>query len=785
MFDPDLVIKGGAFNEPTKLRGILSKRMNITYGRNGSGKSTIARAFREQLPDRQEIDPARQFELSTDGSGSLSQELLSHLFVFNEDFIDDNVKVDDGLKSIIRIGTSAELDAPIQEAKDRIKAYEEQQKPIKAELHILNGGAATPGSIKEADKELKEGLKKDGGYTDRLYKIEGKQNLVASVLTPVLTYDKNDTLPDSIGKTATKLGEAIDRFLSFKSGSSINWQAPQFSPLPDLAAVNTVLAQKVRPAELTAEEHQILGELSRELAYENFISKTEDLIIKSSREFCPLCHQPVSTDYKHTLEQRLINFRDKTVQDFKVKVIGLSQEIPSYNVELPSFPTSDYDNDIVTAETRLSGLNSFLSEIKTALEEKAENPFSEMDTFDQNTLNTLASDCQAAFSRIEENVEAYNQSLKEKDSVKKEIDELNIRLAYHENKAWIDAYNERSAKRDQLTNEFNALTTKIDEQNRIIGSLSARIDQVDDARTQINHYLDIIFGTNKLKLAPAGKDKYKLQVKQGDTYRDIPPKAVSSGERNALALAYFFACILEKKDKNYDYSEPMLLVIDDPVSSFDADNKAGVISLLSNQIKKILVGNSQSKVLVFTHDITTLRELCDQRSHLFSDDKSQTDTFIRIRNDHKLKDIQCSHILENMEYYNDLQSIFKFADFSDPEDYDSYEAMGNAVRSFAESYASRMFKCKWHELFTDDRRLQCVPETIREKLKAFAIRPVLNSESHGVFAAFEPIEVQRAAKVLLAYMYYASHDHLYAYIVGRNDANEWKIEKIENWAKEL
>ena len=782
-FDFDLFIKGGVFSEQTKLEGLLAKPLSIVYGRNGSGKSTIARAFREQQPDRQAINPVRQFELSTDGGDSLSPEVQNHLFVFNEDFIDDNIKVKDGLKSIIRIGASAELDAPIQEAKDKIQEYKEQQKPIQAELDILNGSPAVAGSINEADKQFKEGLRKDGGYADRLYKMEGKRNLVASVLNPVLNYDKNDTLPDSIGKTAKQLGESIDRFLSFKSGSSISWQAPVISHLPDLVAINTVLAQKIRPAELTAEEQLILDELSNELASENFIPKTENLIIRSARGFCPLCHQPVSTDYKHTLEQRLVKFRDKAVQDFKAKVIELSQDVPTFNFALPSFPTSDYDDNLATAVTRLQELNSFLSEIKTALEKKAWNPFSEMDGFDHNMLDSLASECQAALSRIEEDVAAYNQVFKEKDSLKKEISQLNIRLAYHENKTWIDAFNARSARREQLNQEYIDLNGKIDEQTRLIGSLSAQIDQVDDARAQINHYLDIIFGTNKLRLAPAGKDKYKLQVKQGDTYRDIPPKAVSSGERNALALAYFFACVLEKKDQNYNYGDHTLLVIDDPVSSFDAENKAGVLSLLSNQIKKVLNGNSESKVLVFTHDFTTLRALCDQRSHMFPDDKNQV--FIRIRTDHKLSKVSCSHILENMEYYNDLQEIFNFANFRDPEDFDAYDAMGNAVRSFAESYATRMFKCKWHDLFTDDRRLKDVPEDIQENLKAFAIRPVLNSESHGVFASFEPVEVQRAARALLIYMYYASHEHLYAYLVGGRKDNEWKIETIEKWVDEL
>lgn len=790
MFDSDLIIKGGAFTEPTKLKGILSKRMNITYGRNGSGKSTIARAFREQQPDRQAMNPGQKYGLSFDGSGSMMPDISEHVFVFNEDFIEDNIRVGEGLRSIIRIGTSAELDGPIQAAKDSIQALKDEQKPVKEELGVLNGSAATKGSIKEAEKEIKEGLKKKGGYVSRLDRIEGKDhNLVASLYGPVLSFDKNDTLAVSLSDTSRQLDESISRYLSLKSGAAITWNAPDYSSLMDLSAINVLLSQTVRPAELSDEERSILDELSKELASENFITKTQSLIIESPRGFCPLCHQPVSAQHKHSLEQRLIKFRDKTVQEFKDMVYQMKAGISGLNVVLPSFPTSDYSDDIAFAETKLQAVNDIHSDVKAALEKKYANPFTAIEAFDLAAYKTIITECQEALTRVSEDVKAYNQKLTEKDSLRCEIDSKNIQLAYHENKAWIDKYNARVIRESNLQRQNAELEGKITKQTEIIGSLKSKIDQVDDAREQINHYLDIVFGINKLRLAPAGKEKYKLQIKTSDSFVDIPPKSISSGERNALALAYFFACVLEKKDKNYDYSDPTLLVIDDPVSSFDAENKAGVISLIANQCKKVLDGNEESKVLVLTHDYTTLRDLCSLRQNSISpndyDLKSSGSgvewKYYSLTLNHRLRPVNCNFILENMEYGSALWDIFFFANQEDPDYYDGLDGIGNTIRRFAESYATHMYKCKWYELFSDDRHLMCLPGSIRETIRVFALRNVLNSESHGTTDDYSPYEIQRSARVLLTYLYYADNKHLRAYLVGRNPGNENRMDAIKGW----
>lgn len=60
------------------------------------------------------------------------------------------------------------------------------------------------------------------------------------------------------------------------------------------------------------------------------------------------------------------------------------------------------------------------------------------------------------------------------------------------------------------------------------------------------------------------------------------------------------------------YKKESLIVIDDPVSSFDLENKVGILSYLKSQLLKILSGNKSSRVLLFSHDLATMYDLIKQ-----------------------------------------------------------------------------------------------------------------------------------------------------------------------------
>ena len=81
------------------------------------------------------------------------------------------------------------------------------------------------------------------------------------------------------------------------------------------------------------------------------------------------------------------------------------------------------------------------------------------------------------------------------------------------------------------------------------------------------------------------------------------------GERNILALCYFFVEMLDNTEAEKAFSKEAFVVIDDPISSFDHENRIGIMSLLRRDLEKIVVGNSNSRIVLLTHDLQSAFDL--------------------------------------------------------------------------------------------------------------------------------------------------------------------------------
>jgi len=112
-----LSIQGRCFQKETPLvfYAKTDERLSLVYGSNGSGKSTVSRAF-SALTSSDESD-IKATLLTFDGIPMPTPCIT----VFNEDYIDANVKIDDaGLGSIVLFGEQVELEAQITEAQNQV-----------------------------------------------------------------------------------------------------------------------------------------------------------------------------------------------------------------------------------------------------------------------------------------------------------------------------------------------------------------------------------------------------------------------------------------------------------------------------------------------------------------------------------------------------------------------------------------------------------------------------------------------------------------------------------------
>ena len=81
------------------------------------------------------------------------------------------------------------------------------------------------------------------------------------------------------------------------------------------------------------------------------------------------------------------------------------------------------------------------------------------------------------------------------------------------------------------------------------------------------------------------------------------------GERNIIALCYFFADMFNGKEEKKQYANETMVVIDDPVSSFDIDNRIGIISFLNRQFRMLLTGNENTRIVLMSHDLQTIDDI--------------------------------------------------------------------------------------------------------------------------------------------------------------------------------
>ena len=300
-----IAIQGRCFEKETNLKLFSNEkdRVSLIYGKNGSGKSTVSRGIKFAVGNIQDKDIFVKFlddselEIST-------EEIDDKIHVFNEDYIDKNIRIeDDGLGTIILIGKQVGLQAEIdfhtkllEKAKEERDKLQEQCKKYK-DPHDIN-------SPEYHIKKINNTLKETDGWAAIDCKIRG--NKKNSAVTEAVIKDIYELSPKE-STTDLKAAFEIKNYLYEK----ITDVSISYNPIPEIQKYSDeeendlirLLAQKIEDPVLTQRENQILNEIKK--GNQNDIEKVKNIFLNTNISYCPYCYQEVTEKYKESLIESL------------------------------------------------------------------------------------------------------------------------------------------------------------------------------------------------------------------------------------------------------------------------------------------------------------------------------------------------------------------------------------------------------------------------------------------------------------------------------------------------
>lgn len=769
----DIKISGGVYKDGLILDGMLKNPLNLLYGSNGSGKSTIARALAtagEEEPD---------YPISF-GDIVISAGMAERIRVFNEDYIDRNIRFqEDGVKTIAMFGSAATASAEAAEVEERLcKELSDRQ------------ATETEYNNKKADAErLKEQYKKQLalGYSARYQKIKGNSTFLQpkdNDFAKVESATKREEWPGSENELRLEIEKKIRRLESSRFGSEVVWRKPVFDLEAALTEADAILRTAItRPLEV--QDQHLLDIAVHEIHY---LSEARTRLLDQAADYCPLCQRPMDADYRAVLMRKINGVLNDEAQAFSRRIAAAIDLL--YRFEWIEFQTDSpllYEAKMRAKES-YSEQQSRVAEVIDRLSEKKNEMYVELPGIDMAQIAEDLAEYEAEMTGLEAAVDQYNQDVRNTRSLTNELLEMNQYLAQLETteiRAQLADIASTLERYDKLLEVQNKLVEELQEMQ---GKLLAASMKVDVAMELINRFLTKVFcNRSRLRLSPNDDNRYNLIVRG----QHVRPDRISIGERNILALAYFFASLCENNTIDNLYSEEMLVVIDDPISSFDHGNRAGIMALLSGEIVRILCANKKSKVLVLSHDLYTVIDLQELWGYegskiLQSRDPHLTDKAAKdaAKEMAYFKERQGTRIVDrkgtSKQYAGLLQDLYRFAFSFEDDTEDAEESKGNHIRRFLEQYASYMYSLDAYAMLTNEELLDLIPNAeVRAAIEGRPYRLVINRESHGLRvnkvmalddeAVYDQEELRNIAQAVLWFVYYTNPYHLKAHIT----LNQW------------
>lgn len=787
-----LKIKGAFFSNEATL-DLFSKgedRVSLIFGRNGSGKSTISRAVAKIIGNETADIISAQFVNYDGRSLSLPEEDARRVYIFNEDYTNSNIRIrEDGLGTIVMFGDTIGIAETIEKLEQEKKVFEDKFIVKKEELEKYNdpNNSLSP---QYHNKRVKTALQGDASWAGRERLITGsRQN--ASVTEATITdimldipIESHDEIVEAYNSSFRKLEAARSQ-----GDNVISSPMPIVSDYKDsLISITNLLKLLIEKPSLSEREQKLL--IMAQDGRQNTLYDMRRDFSEDSTDDCPYCLQPVTADYKQGIIQSIEKVLNKDVENHKAEL--KTRVLPVLNISFSEFDVADRDMT-EKCKQALTDINEEISKINKTIGEKINDPFTPITYFSSDLPVKTESLC-LLITELEEIVKQYNSLFSNIPSLQRSLKLLNKKQGYYEINNFHADYLKQKEESECREKELKLLDDSLEELKQKLEKLNQQKRNVQIAIEYINKGLQyVFFSSDRLMVVPNG-DNYAILSNE----KPVKPKNISVGERNILALCYFFTEILNNTDGNDIYKNEYLIVLDDPVSSFDLENRVGIISFLKSQMIKILRGNINSKIILLSHDLLTiydiekaLKEIANQIKTVASGGKD-TKMVYRI---HELDNKKVIDFRHNRNEYSQLIKVIYMYAVDASNDYELF--IGNIMRRALEAFGTFEYRKGIDEISCDHGILMSIDADKRDYFENLMYRLILHGESHlrdranlltdnNFFATTTKDEKKRTARDILCFMYLLNKNHINAHFTAMKDEiGVNAINIIEEWIKNI
>ena len=728
----EIKIKGGYYSEESSF--ILFPNQNnkaaIIYGKNGSGKSSIARAFQQSLigdsPSTTETDlKPNEFEYvkfhKIHSDSNLGIDYTNHTnkptcncYVHNEDFTVKNVAFNEtGLKTIVMFGEQIDINHKMIETKSEMKSL---LKKID-DTQILLGNLLNPknkNSHLYFKKSIESTLKTN--WAIRYQKIN-QQKTAGKVTQKFIDDLINLSLPKSEYKTLLRIfNEKIEAYLQMKQDEPLE-TFPSVNIDKQLLECIELLSKNITKPNFSTKEEKIFETIEK--LNKNEITNSKNFL-SSQESVCPTCFQEVASKTKSLHLSLLINIlNSEEANELTNRLTNLNLKEISFNVD--SIEKKIDANAYDSLNKCIEQYNTLIKELIFLKSEKILNPY--LNITPSLNYNEILTELNSEISKINLLINSYNTSLNKKREYLDELKSINILLARIELDQQIKIYEEKN-NYYQLQNKnlasYNVNKSYLTEKLR---EFQSQLEDTKIALDLINSYLQYIFyDSNRLYLENID-DKYIIKSRG----KIVKPNSLSIGEKNIISLCYFFSTMFQNEKISDLFKNKCLLILDDPLSSFDFENKVGVFSFLRYILAELHQGNGESKSLILTHDLDVLYNLNKVYKDIGIIEKQQNNSPLKLYNLGN-KSIESITSQNFDEYSRLLQQVYKYV-ISDDNTIDELN-IGNNLRRIIEAYATFNYKIGIEEVTKDPQIVAKFTDHQKEYFNNRMYRLVLNTESH-------------------------------------------------------